>query len=126
NNDNPVSRITRVREVSVLERNDAQRPNAYQLIDSEGTKYRLSAEELRFALNQPVPGLAPITPENRVNSGDFEVDIWASSVRVRGRGFGHGVGMCQYCAKGMADNGMDWGTMVRKFYPGAEVQKAYP
>lgn len=126
NNNNPVARITRVREVSVVERNDAQRPNAYQLIDSEGVKYRLSAEELRFALNQPVPGLPPITPENRVHSGDFEIDIWASSVRVRGRGFGHGVGMCQYCAKGMADNGMDWGTMVRKFYPGAEVKKAYP
>lgn len=125
-NDNPVENITRVREIKVLERNDAQRPNSYQLTDSEGRTYKLSAEELRFAMNQPVPGLPPITPQNRINSGDFEVDIWASSVRVRGRGFGHGVGMCQYCAKGMADNGLDWGTMVRKFYPGAEVQKAYP
>lgn len=126
NNDNPVAGITRVREIKVIERNDAQRPNAYQLTDSEGRVYKLSAEELRFALNQPVPGLQPITVANRVNSGDFEVDIWASSVRVRGRGFGHGVGMCQYCAKGMAENGLDWGTMVRRFYPGAEVQKAYP
>lgn len=126
NNDHPVARITRVREITVLERNDAQRPNAFQLLDSDGNRYRLSAEELRFAFNQPVSGLPPITPENRVNSGDFEADIWASSVRVRGRGFGHGVGMCQYCAKGMAENGWDWGTMVRKFYPGAEVQKAYP
>ena len=125
-NDNPVESITRLRQVTVLERNDAQRPNRYQLTDSDGRTYTLSAEELRFALNQPVSGLAPITPANRVNSGDFEVDIWASTVRVRGRGFGHGVGMCQYCAKGMADNGLDWGTMVRKFYPGAEVQKAYP
>jgi len=33
--------------------------------------------------------------------------------------------MCQWCAKGFADQGKDWNTMLRLFYPGAEVVKAY-
>jgi stage II sporulation protein D len=44
---------------------------------------------------------------------------------IGGRGFGHGVGMCQWCAKGMAESGMDWHTMITTFYPGIEIQKAY-
>jgi stage II sporulation protein D len=46
-------------------------------------------------------------------------------VVIRGRGFGHGVGMCQYCARAMAARGDDWREMVLRFYPGARVERAY-
>jgi stage II sporulation protein D len=120
-----VANLTRLRAVQVAERNKAERPVIFALTDQSGREYRLTSEELRMGLNQSVPGLTPITNENRVNSGDLEMEIWASQVRIRGRGWGHGVGMCQWCAKGMADAGLDWRAMVRDFYPGAEVVKAY-
>ena len=78
-----------------------------------------------MACNHTLADLPPITKENRVNSGDLEVEIWANQVRFHGRGWGHGVGMCQWCAKGMAEAGMDWHTMIVSFYPGVEIQKAY-
>jgi stage II sporulation protein D len=124
-NQNEVAGLSRVRSVAIADRNDAQRPNRYKLTDDRGREFILKAEELRMACNHPLTDLPLITKENRVNSGDLEVEVWAAQVRITGRGWGHGVGMCQWCAKGMAESGIDWHTMVQGFYPGADIQKAY-
>jgi hypothetical protein len=68
-----------------------------------------------------------------VRSGDLEFAVipppastpGGGQIRIRGRGFGHGVGLCQYCAKGFAERGQDAATMLRTFYPGASVSKSY-
>lgn len=117
--------LTRLRKVEVENRNDADRPTTYRLTDDNGRTYSIRAEELREALNERVAGMEPITRENRVHSGDLELEVWANQARIRGRGWGHGVGMCQWCAKGFADQGKDWNTMLKMFYPGAEIVKAY-
>ncbi|GJQ30127.1 MAG: cell division protein [Phycisphaerae bacterium] len=124
-NSHVVRDLTRLRRVEVEKTNAAGRPDRYALIDEGGRTYSLSAEELRNAFNASANGVGPLTMENTVKSGDLEVEVWANQVKVRGRGWGHGVGMCQWCAKGMADAGLDWATMLRAFYPGAEVVKAY-
>ncbi|CAG0994666.1 hypothetical protein PHYC_02489 [Phycisphaerales bacterium] len=124
-NENPVRDISRLRAVDTEDSNAAERPNRFKLTDDRGRTFDLTAEELRVALNHPVPGLAPVTMENNIKSGDLIAEVWANQVKFRGRGWGHGVGMCQWCAKGMADQGMDWASMLKDFYPGAEVVKAY-
>jgi stage II sporulation protein D len=40
---------------------------------------------------------------------------------VAGRGWGHGVGMCQYGAAGFARRGADHRAILRRYYPGAEI-----
>ena len=117
--------VTRVRKIEINERNDADRPNTYTVTDDRDREYIVRAEDLRAALNHAVKGLPAITPETIVHSGDLEAEVWANTVRFRGRGWGHGVGMCQWCAKGMADAGMDWASMIKTFYPEAEVVKAW-
>jgi len=121
----PFASLTRLRAVEVVSRNDADRPERYRLIDASGTSFEISPEELRMGCNYAAPDLPPITRETRVNSGDLEITVWAKQVRIRGRGYGHGVGMCQYCARGMAEARMDWPTMLKTFYPGVTIQKAY-
>lgn len=117
--------LTRVRSIEVRDRNEAGRPDTYSIVTDTGREYAMAPEELREAANWSVPGLEPITRENRFHSGDVEVIVRADSVRIVGRGFGHGVGMCQWCAKGMADSGMDWRSMIEQFYPGVDVRKMY-
>lgn len=117
--------LARLRSIEPASRNAVDRPNTYTITDDSGNKYTLTAEELREALNWPLPGKTPITKENRVNSGDISVTIRADEVLIAGRGYGHGVGMCQWCAKGMADVGMDWRSMIEQFYPGAQITKLY-
>ena len=40
---------------------------------------------------------------------------------VRGQGYGHGVGMSQWGAHGLAEQGADFRTILRHYYQGAEV-----
>ena len=122
---NELGQLSRVRSIEPKTRNEANRPTRYTITGDNGREYAVAAEELREACNWPVEGLAPITRENRLHSGDVEISIYANDVRVLGRGFGHGVGMCQWCAKGMAESGMDWRSMVEQFYPGVDVRKLY-
>jgi stage II sporulation protein D len=120
-----VGNITRIRKVEVADRNEAMRPNHYKVSDTSGQEFNLKAEEFRVACNQTGGSLPPITDRNRVLSGDVEVEVWATNVKIRGRGWGHGVGMCQFCARQFALEGKDWAAMMKLFYPGAEVKKLY-
>lgn len=43
---------------------------------------------------------------------------------VRGRGFGHGVGMSQFGAYGFAQNGHDFRDILRHYYRGTSVERA--
>lgn len=120
------AKVGRIRQITVNERNEAERPTSYRVIDDRGDDYIVKAEDARAGFNYAVTGLEPVVRDkNMVLSGDFEADIWANTVKFRGRGWGHGVGMCQWCAKGMADSGKDWAEMVKTFYPGAEVVKGW-
>lgn len=76
----------------------------------------------------PLNAAAPIPDidrKTRVNSSDFEVRVNGEKVTFSGRGFGHGVGLCQYCAKAMAERGDDWRVMLARFYPGAKIVNLY-
>ncbi len=42
-----------------------------------------------------------------------------------GAGFGHGVGMCQLGAIGMADQGHDHSAILHHYYPGSHLQRLY-
>jgi stage II sporulation protein D len=42
-----------------------------------------------------------------------------------GKGFGHGVGMCQWGAKGMAEKGLSYKDILNFYYPGTEIKKVY-
>lgn len=62
----------------------------------------------------------------RLKSAVFEVkplstDRW----RFRGRGYGHGVGMCQYGAKTMGEKGFTMAKILKHYYPDAVIQKLW-
>jgi len=42
-----------------------------------------------------------------------------------GRGFGHGVGMSQWGAQGMAQSGSAYEQILRHYYPGTELKTIY-
>jgi stage II sporulation protein D (peptidoglycan lytic transglycosylase) len=49
----------------------------------------------------------------------FAVAVDAPWARFSGRGYGHGVGMCQWGAKGMAEQGHNARQILEFYYPGA-------
>lgn len=125
-NGSDVASLESLVSVTAARTNRDGRPANYRLRDAKGKPWELRAEDLRLAANQSVTGLPDVVlRKTRLASNDFEVEIKGQTVLVRGRGFGHGVGMCQFCIKGMADRGMAWREMVPRFYPGAQLERAY-
>lgn len=120
-----IARLGRIIAIRIAHENDQGRPSRFEVRDDLGRTYTLSAERFRVAANFPVEGLPAIERATRVHSSDVAVRIDGDSVVLSGRGFGHGVGMCQFCAKGLSDQGMDWRTMLKSFYPGASFDRAY-
>lgn len=49
----------------------------------------------------------------------------ASYFLFQGRGSGHGVGMCQWGAKGMAEQGYSFEEILQFYYPGTRIEKRY-
>ncbi|MGQ0629266.1 MAG: SpoIID/LytB domain-containing protein [Phycisphaerales bacterium] len=121
----PIASITGVESIRPAGVNVAGRPNRFLIIQPGGQSYTLSAEDLRFAANSAAPGQPAITSQTRINSSDFEPVTTGSGFTFSGRGFGHGVGLCQHCAKGFADRGETWPMMLERFYPGAKAERAY-
>ncbi|MCA9277996.1 MAG: SpoIID/LytB domain-containing protein [Phycisphaeraceae bacterium] len=110
--------------IKVYRRSISKRPGWYEIKDSKGKTYKLRAEDLRVALNETANIGRPGT-NDLVRSGDFEVFIEGQSITINGRGWGHGVGMCQFCAQGFAEKGWSHEKMLETFYPGAQIGKVY-
>ncbi len=59
----------------------------------------------------------------RLKSTQFEVEDSWDKVVFSGRGFGHGVGMCQWGAQRWARKGKDYRTILQHYYPQARLKK---
>ena len=76
-----------------------------------GGELILKAEELRKALGyQALP------------STHFKIDSFGKELLFSGMGYGHGVGLCQWGAKVMAERGLKFEEILRYYYPGVKLQ----
>ncbi len=60
-----------------------------------------------------------------IYSNDFSVSLSGHTLTFSGKGFGHGVGVCQYGMASLAEKGKDWRTILRYYLPGIEIRKMY-
>lgn len=92
---------------------DSPRVDTVVIETSSGTQ-NVRATELRKIL-----GYA------NLKSTWFEVNLAGKDVVFNGRGYGHGVGMCQWGAKGMAEEGHPYVDILKFYYPDAELVTIY-
>jgi stage II sporulation protein D len=109
-----VGRITDLRE---LGRTPSGRLAALAVQTDSGT-YTLRGNDIRFVLRDPKGAILNSTfiSITRETSGG-EV----SSLNVNGRGYGHGIGMCQWGAIGRARAGQNFRTILETYYPGTTI-----
>lgn len=62
-----------------------------------------------------------ILSESHLKSSAFDVEIEGEVVTLRGKGWGHGVGLCQIGAAVMASKGYTYREILRHYYPDTEV-----
>lgn len=117
----PIKKIGKVDRLEIAQKNEFGRPTRFEVIDTRGNHYSLIPEEVRWALNT---GLR--SGEARIHSGFFTpVNNDANIVISEGRGWGHGVGMCQFTADAWARMGKDHVQIVTASYPETRVVRAY-
>lgn len=60
-----------------------------------------------------------------LNSDFFTMKVGAGTVEIDGHGWGHGVGMCQYGALGMATKGYSFDKILKHYYHGIKLTRFY-
>ncbi|MDO8494135.1 MAG: SpoIID/LytB domain-containing protein [Deltaproteobacteria bacterium] len=102
-----------IRNISAELRDDSSR-NALVSIETDAATLYLKATDLRRILGY-----------NRLKSTWFQVAANADGIDFIGYGHGHGVGLCQWGAKTMAEKGFNYRSILKFYYPKAEVRKIY-
>ena len=100
--------------------NKLDRPVYFYVTDTKGTRFMMRAEDLRSAIAFDAPA------GQTVYSGFFNPVNEPDAIRfTNGHGFGHGVGLCQWCAQREALAGWRHEDIVVNAYPGAKLIRAY-
>ncbi|MBK7392504.1 MAG: SpoIID/LytB domain-containing protein [Chloracidobacterium sp.] len=102
-------------DVNIKKVGYSRRPIELEIIGSNGVK-TLKGGKIRSALRLP----EQLFVMNKRYSGST-----VTGYTFTGRGWGHGVGMCQYGAFGLAKMGVKFDEIIRHYYTGVEVTKAY-
>jgi len=116
----PEKSIAALSRIEISQVNRFNRPARFVLIDTRGAQFSLTSEELRWAVNADA-GSGPTLlssfckPVNEPDAVRF----------VDGHGFGHGVGLCQWCAQSWAQRGVRHEAILRASYPSAILVRAY-
>jgi stage II sporulation protein D len=52
----------------------------------------------------------------------FDVSLNRQSIEIQGKGFGHGVGMCQWGAISLSRKGWEYEEIIEHYFPGIEIK----
>ena len=100
--------------LEVMETTPSGRVKTLAVRDSGGREIRLTGEELRSVVGYSV-----------IRSAMFVVERGGEMFVFKGKGSGHGVGLSQWGAKGMAENGYSYRQILLHFYPGTSLTKLW-
>jgi len=103
-----------VKEVRVMELSPGQRVLRLELTFSSGYKTGISGNDFRVRLGRDV-----------IRSTLFKIEKAENGFIVFGSGSGHGVGLCQWGAKGMAESGKSYREILGYYFAGTDLKKAY-
>jgi SpoIID/LytB domain protein len=101
-----------VQQVEVLERGVSGRARAVRVTGTKRTEVIRGELRIRQAFGN-------------LRSSLFVVEMRGGDATFRGAGFGHGVGMCQTGAIGMAEAGKSYKEILRHYYLGTTLKKLW-
>ncbi|MFH0777693.1 MAG: SpoIID/LytB domain-containing protein [Candidatus Eisenbacteria bacterium] len=113
----------RIVNVKIAERSGSGRVRKLEIVTTDNV-YRLTGDAIRLVIRRPNPEGAIL------RSTLFDVDVqreggYARTIIFSGGGNGHGVGMCQMGAIGMARRGKRVHEILTYYYRGVKLSRAY-
>lgn len=115
-------RLKRIEAITASQRAESGRPEHYAIVGQPDVEVEISAVKLHRLLQRRLPDEREAP---RLRSSAIEFEINEGDVTFNGRGFGHGVGLCQYGAQTLAHQGASPTDILARFYPQAKILSAY-
>jgi len=113
-----------IRDIQILERFPTGRISHLKVETDQGD-FLLFKDQIRWAFRRPN------NPNAILPSSNFKIHLWRDAsgnlteISANGKGYGHGVGMCQTGAIGRARAGWKYDQILKSYYSGIEITKAY-
>ncbi len=107
--------IGQIQRIEPVETTPGGRILWLQLLDGNGGCVKMRASQFRLTVG---PGVLRSTWCHIENAAD-------GFTFTGGRGFGHGVGMCQFGADGLGQAGSSYKAILAHYYPASHITKAY-
>ena len=100
--------------IEVLDRTSSGRIKRIRIKGDDDMTFTISGKKFRSILGY-----------SNLRSTLFRVQRRGGTFIFTGKGSGHGVGLSQWGAKGMADGGRSYRRILSHYYPGTKLQRAY-
>jgi stage II sporulation protein D len=100
--------------VRVLDRSSSHRPLRVEFTGASSATAVVDARALRFAIDRALGW-------NRIRSGQFNLAVRYGVIVFDGRGYGHGVGLCQTGATEMAAGHKTAQQIIAFYFPGTSI-----
>ncbi len=114
----PLNGAGSVRSVDIDGHTPTGRVRSILIVTDHG-QYTLRGNEMRFVLRPP--GGEILNSTYFSVAAERDVDGFVRRLRIDGKGYGHGIGMCQWGAIGRARAGQDFRTILQTYYPGTSI-----
>lgn len=105
--------VSNILTVKAVDPGGGKHNSKVEIVSDSGSK-EMNANDFRLLIG---PNYLYSTAFNSRNNG--------KSITFSGRGWGHGVGLCQYGAQAMADKGFKWTAILKYYYPKIELVRVY-
>ena len=102
-------RLGDLRDISILERDKSSRINKLKITTSNQS-FEITVKEFRDIIGPDI-----------IKSSTFDLSLTNTRVFFEGKGWGHGVGMCQWGAYFMAKQGYTYQRILSYYYPGSRL-----
>ncbi len=106
--------IGEIKKVKISKRTRSKRVAELIIYDKDRKKHKLKGEDIRRTIGYSL-----------IKSTKFKVKYRKKKFIFYGSGSGHGVGLSQWGAKGMADAGYKYNKILRHYYKGTKIKKLY-
>ena len=117
-------RIGKIKDIQISEHTPGGRISTMVVI-TDHDKFTFKKDRIRWVIGRTS------NPDLILPSDNFDVNIsrdgngYVTQVTFAGKGYGHGVGMCQCGAIGYSRVGWAYDQILKKYYTNAEIRKLY-
>ncbi|MBI3602608.1 MAG: SpoIID/LytB domain-containing protein [Candidatus Omnitrophica bacterium] len=99
-----------MKDIGIVERDRSDRIKTLKITSRDGQELTISGKDFR-----------DIVGPNALKSNNYEISMQGYYVDFVGKGWGHGVGLCQWGARGMALQQFTYKQILAYYYPGSQL-----